>query len=676
MSLNLQQLLGNLVHTVNHSLKPRGVEVELVEWEYMDDAMGDKPKQEEYNDELLNCDVCMVLCWQKFGKYTKWEFETAYQGFRSDKKMPRKIYIYYKIPGTDTVELQQFKSIIDSYGHFPTHFSHPDTLKLNFVQQLFAFALAQESDLLKVNGTKVELEGQELVNLSNVPCASGNDHYQSLSEDIRNLEKEVADLKEEVEDYKADLDEDPEDERAQRRLRRAESKLMDARQALSDKRKALEELCGNILDTNLKVAKIAGQKASARLKKAVELLEKGDYKGANAVLDFDEIKAEMAQNASRIDQARELEKAALEALKSNIEECKLKVKTLQTEKEEGWLAKCCEIYEDALRQAEGRISDAELADLRFYYAGLLRHNNQFQRSEELYEANIAVYRQLAAQSPEAYLPKVAHNIGGLAILHRTLRRYEQAEQEYDEAISICRQLAEQSPKAYLPDVARNIGNFATLHRDLCRYEQSEQEYDEAISIYRKLAEQSPEAYMPEVARNIGNLAFLHKNLHRYEQSEQECEEAIGIYRKLAEQSPEAYMPKVALHIGNLALLHRNLHRYEQSEQECEEAISIFRQLAATEPEAFLPNVAMAINGLSYTYSFQGKPELALITIEEAIATDPHNPHYFDSKGEFLLKLGRTDEALAVYHQILEMDADFFKNTESELEKGLKEKGRI
>ena len=228
-----RELLGNFVHTVNRSLKPRGVEVELVEWEYLDAAMGDKPKQEEYNDELLNCDVCIVLCWQRLGRYTRWEFETAYQGYRSDKKMPKKIYVYYKIPGTDSPELQNFKLEIDRHGHFPTHFSHPDTLKLNFVQQLFAFALAQESDLLKVNGTKVELDGQELVNLSNVPCASGNDHYQSLSEDIKNLEKDVAELKEEVEDYKADLDEDPEDERAQRTLGRAELKLVGAPNGMS-----------------------------------------------------------------------------------------------------------------------------------------------------------------------------------------------------------------------------------------------------------------------------------------------------------------------------------------------------------------------------------------------------------------------------------------------------------
>ena len=67
---------------------------------------------------------------------------------------------------------------------------------------------------------------------------------------------------------------------------------------------------------------------------------------------------------------------------------------------------------------------------------------------------------------------------------------------------------------------------------------------------------------------------------------------------------------------------------------------------------------------------------AIRTIEEAIAVAPDNPYYLDSKGKFLLRLGRTDEAFSVYHQILEIDADFFKYTKSELEKGLKEKGRI
>lgn len=224
-------------------------------------------------------------------------------------------------------------------------------------------------------------------------------------------------------------------------------------QKRSDREKLTKELEKSLMDTAKQIVSLSYTASSVRLQKAIELFEKGDNKGANAVLDFDEIKAEMAQNAQRIDQARELEQAALEALKSNIEECKLKVKTLQTEKEEGWLQKCCGIYEDALQQAEGRISDTELADLRFVYAQLLQDNNQFQRSEELYEANLAVYRQLVEKELEVYLPKVARDVGNMACLHRDLHRYEQAEQEYEEAIGIYRKLAIKKPEVFSPEIA-------------------------------------------------------------------------------------------------------------------------------------------------------------------------------------------------------------------------------
>lgn len=46
-------------------------------------------------------------------------------------------------------------------------------------------------------------------------------------------------------------------------------------------------------------------------------------------LDFNTMKEEMAQNASRVDQARESEQTALNALKSNIEDCKSKAKALE-----------------------------------------------------------------------------------------------------------------------------------------------------------------------------------------------------------------------------------------------------------------------------------------------------------------------------------------------------------
>ena len=77
-------------------------------------------------------------------------------------------------------------------------------------------------------------------------------------------------------------------------------------------------------------------------------------------LDFNTMKEERAQNASRVDQARESEQIALDALKSNIEECKSKAKALEAEMADGWFDMCHKIYDEILRQAEGRIRDEEV----------------------------------------------------------------------------------------------------------------------------------------------------------------------------------------------------------------------------------------------------------------------------------------------------------------------------
>ena len=755
--LKLERLeFVDVIQNLNHALKPRGVEIEPIKWEYLDASMNAERKQTEYNNALRECEMCLVMYWTRFGSYTEEELTTAWESLKKGDN-PRKLYVYFKEPSDVTPELQTFKeSFVTKYGHFYCKFENVDTMSLNFLLQFEQYQSArhEQDSMVQIKDSKVLCGNIPVANLKNVPFAGNNPDYMKLRESLKKIQEEIV-------TFESILAAAPNEA--------LEGMLLQKRFDREKLTKELEEMEKSLMDTAKQIVRLSYTASSARLQKAIELFEKGDNKGANAVLDFDEIKAEMAQNASRIDQARELEKAALEALKSNIEECKLKVKTLQTEKEEGWLAKCCEIYEDALRQAEGRMKDEEVAELRFDYALLLHDNRQYEHSAELYGINVAlyrellksisdsdmlnlaasnignlailheelhryeqseqefaeainihrklakespnlymeavaisignlanvhrkmyrfkqaekefveaigIYRELAEESPVVYLEDVARNLGNLAILHDDLHQFEQAEQEYFEAINICQELVKQFPDTYTPSIAINMGNLANLHSSMHKYDQSEQEYREAIDLFRELSEQSPDAFIPDVALNIGNLARLHNIMHQYEHAEQEFAEAIGLYRKLAEQFPDAYMPSVAINIGNLACYHRALHRYEQAEKEFGEAINIFRNLAAKEPEAFLPKVAFWLNEISYLYYNQGDIELALERIEEAIFAAPNEPNCLDSKGEFLLRLGRTDEALSVYHQILEMDADFFKNTESELEKGLKEQGRI
>ena len=87
--------IADVISNLNHVLSPRDIEIRPIKWEYLNASMGVKHKQEEYNDALKECDICVVLYWTKFGEYTEIELITAYQELCAGRN-PKKIYVYFQ----------------------------------------------------------------------------------------------------------------------------------------------------------------------------------------------------------------------------------------------------------------------------------------------------------------------------------------------------------------------------------------------------------------------------------------------------------------------------------------------------------------------------------------------------------------------------------------------------
>ena len=152
-----------------------------------------------------------------------------------------------------------------------------------------------------------------------------------------------------------------------------------------------------------------------------------------------------------------------------------------------------------------------------------------------------IYRKLAKDNPNAYLPNVANTLNNLAILHRNLNQYPAAEKEYNEALEIRRKLAKDNPDAYLPYVAGTLNNLALLHNDLNQFDAAEKEYKEALDIRRKLAKDNPDAYLGNVANTLYNMALLMmKDGQRKEEAKQACQESLDLYTAMAKKAPQRF----------------------------------------------------------------------------------------------------------------------------------------
>ena len=119
----------------------KGIYLQILRWENFLDAMSETRLQEEYNEEVRNCDIFLSLFKTKTGKYTEEEFDAAHEAFKAKQKPL--IYTYFNDAQTNIASITEeintllaFKKKLSRLGHYHTHYTSIEDLKLQFQQQL------------------------------------------------------------------------------------------------------------------------------------------------------------------------------------------------------------------------------------------------------------------------------------------------------------------------------------------------------------------------------------------------------------------------------------------------------------------------------------------------------------------------------------------------------------
>ncbi|OKH14579.1 hypothetical protein [[Limnothrix rosea] IAM M-220] len=115
-----------------------GVFLHLDIWEDFLDAMSATGLQSEYNKAIQDCDIFVLLAWNKVGKYTAEEFEKAFGSFEENQKPF--IFTYFKPHTTrDRDELKslwEFEDKLNELKHYKTPYETIEGLREHFGNQL------------------------------------------------------------------------------------------------------------------------------------------------------------------------------------------------------------------------------------------------------------------------------------------------------------------------------------------------------------------------------------------------------------------------------------------------------------------------------------------------------------------------------------------------------------
>jgi hypothetical protein len=189
-------VIAELITKLNFLWAEYDISIRLVKWEYLDSSMGAQHKQEDYNDYLRQCDMCVVMYWTKFGMYTEIELETAYQLLNSDSCL-KHMCVIFKEGGNMTDGLKSFRNKYETeHPELCNSFQIESQLKELIVQQIVQcvqYKLEAEHELLAKNLRKV----QKLLTVTeeNEPEYEDYQHeFQSAQNDLAKNESLISDL--------------------------------------------------------------------------------------------------------------------------------------------------------------------------------------------------------------------------------------------------------------------------------------------------------------------------------------------------------------------------------------------------------------------------------------------------------------------------------------------------
>ena len=259
-------------------------------------------------------------------------------------------------------------------------------------------------------------------------------------------------------------------------------------------------------------------------------------------------------------------------------------------------------------------------------AVLLFTTNRMREAEIFYQEVLDIRRKLAQDNPNKFLSHLATAYNNLGLTLYSTNRMKEAEISYRNALDIRRKLAQENYAIFIADVAVTCNNLGILLAETNRFREAEVFYREALNIRRELARDNPSAFLPSLANSYNNLANLLSDTDQIREAEVFYREALNIRHELARDNPSAFLPDMAMTCNNLGNLLKNINRFEEAEKLCQEALNIRRRLAKGNLSAYGIDVAVTADTLADLMMKTNRENEAKTLYLEALTLFEKYPH--------------------------------------------------
>ena len=550
--LHLERLkLSDFVRALNDTYVRRGIYFELVICENLSTALHRERKQQEYNDAIRESRLFYVIFGDKIGRFTVEEFEVALEQFRNTGT-PR-IFTYFMQPkdgGTHTQAVLDFmKRLEEELGHYYNVFSNIDAVKLNLLLELTCDETIGGSVALE-DGYAC-LNGKAVLSMRQIPIYEKNDALQQIIQAREACEQEYGELVEMLELK-------PDSALVKKMLednRRTRNELMEQQHTME---RELLHFCSGISGK-----RCLGQRINWRERKAIELVDRGDYEGAKILLRDEQWEAEV-EHADFIAEHMTDEIAQYIAGKRTLISI-IHATGINPETEQ----EIIDCYERIVELAQKH--NVEMSVL-YDYASFLMHHNGHARAIDL-ARRLDHYYAFAQESGEA----AAANQYLLACMLYKTNDAVGAEAFHRQALAIREGLYDEVRPSAMANYGVSCNQLGYLLFRVGRLEEAEELYLKAIHVFEKLSAQD-EKYLQNLSLVLNNIGVLYQRTGDYPRAEEWLKQSLQVRRKIAECDSTSALGFLAMSCLNYAKLLTVCEREAEAEDYYSQALELYGQL--------------------------------------------------------------------------------------------------
>jgi len=627
---------GDFISQLDRLCKPRGLCLELIKWESLSKGYYGKPKQEEYNEQVRNCDLFVALFRTKAGKFTLEEFEVAKQ---TQKKFHKPIlYVFCRelsIGEQEEPELIRFKDELrKNKGHYPIKYDGDDSLHLQFLMELLIVGNWQMEEL-KVENGEITFGGLSVANMDKLKFAAENEVYQKMKMELESFPTKIEKARNLADKY-------PEDEYPIEELQ----SLINRYNTLQ---KEFDSLQQNLFATAKRIAEMQIEKVSDDLRRAITEFECGRVEAANTILDG--IEREADRHLEQLDRDRAM-------LHQDIRALQLKTKTLMVNLDipiEQRIDSVLKTYQKAIDWAERSALSKEK------YAKLLHEYGKFLFDYAKYDQALFVWQNAVQMDEELYGtddPDTAASYYNVGLVYFSRGVYDMAMENQLKALEIRKKILGKNHIL----TALSFNDIGLVYRSLCEYDKALEYITKAMTIREKVLGLDHQ----DTAESYNCLGVIYYDQGDYNKALIYYQKALNIWEKTL--GSEHRDTATSYHC--IGMIYQGQGDYENALYHYQKASSILEKVLGIDHR----DTAVSYICLGSIYKEIGDNDKALeydlkaLSVLEKVLGKNHPEtasaydfvgSIYDSQGDLNTALEYFQKALAIREQVLKADHSDF-----------------